>query len=58
MVLYSKVNVKLTDIQQEKLKTAAKNKTATTLRMSLKMLNEKDPPHELLLRTRQICQLT
>ena len=58
MVLYSKVNVKLTDIQLEKLKTAAKNKTATTLRMSFKMLNEKDPPHELLLRTRQICQLT
>ena len=36
---YNKVNVKLTDTQQKKLKTAIKNKTRTTLRMSLKMLN-------------------
>ena len=34
MVEYSKVNVKLTDTQLEKLKTAAKNKTGTTLKMS------------------------
>ena len=39
MVEYSKVNVKLTDAQLKKLKTALKNKTGTTLRMSLKMLN-------------------
>ena len=37
MVEYSKVNVKLTDTQLEKLKTAAKNKTGTTLKMSLKI---------------------
>ena len=53
MVLYSKVNVKLTDIQLEKLKTAAKNKTATTLRMSLKMFDGNDLPHELLFTRRQ-----
>ena len=53
MVEYSKVNVKLTDTQLKKLKTAVKNKTGTTLRMSLKMLNGNDLPHELLLTTRQ-----
>ena len=39
MVEYSKVNVKLTDTHLKKLKTAVKNKTGTTLRMSLKMFN-------------------
>ena len=49
MVEYSKVNVKLSDTQLKKLKTAVKDKTGTTLRMSLKMLNGNDLPHELLL---------
>ena len=49
MVEYSKVDVKLTDIQLKKLKSAAKNKTGTTLRMSLKMFDENYLPHELLL---------
>ena len=40
MVEYSKVNVKLTDTQLKKLKTAVKNNTGTTLRMSLKMFGE------------------
>ena len=57
MVEYSKVNVKLSDTQLKKLKTAVKNKTGTTLRMSLKMFNGKDPPHELLLTTRQKTKL-
>ena len=35
MIKYNKVNVKLTDKQLKKLKTAAKNKTGATLRMSL-----------------------
>ena len=39
MVEYSKVNIKLSDTQPKKLKTAVKNKTGTTLRMSLKMFN-------------------
>ena len=47
MVEYSKVNVKLTDMQRKKLKTALKDKTGTTLRMSLKMFNGSDLPHEL-----------
>ena len=68
MVEYSKMNAKLSDTKLEKLKTAVENKTGTTLRMSLKIFNEKDLPHELLLTTRRktklrntlndICQLT
>ena len=47
------MNVKLSDTQLKKLKTAAKNKTGKTLRMSLKMFAGNDLPHELLLTTRQ-----
>ena len=53
MLEYSKLNVKLTDTQLKKLKTAVKNNTETTLRMSLKMFKGNDLPHELLLTTRQ-----
>ena len=53
MVEYSKVNVKLSDTQLKKLKTAVKNKTGTALRISLKMFNGNDLPHELLLTTRE-----
>ena len=53
MVEYSKVNVELSDTQLKKLKTAAKNRTGTALRISLKMFNRNDLPHELLLTTRQ-----
>ena len=57
MVEYSKVNVKLTDTQLEKLKTAAKNKTGTTLRMSLKISDVNNLPHELLLTKRAKTKL-
>ena len=53
MVEYSKVNVKLSNTQLKKLKTAVKNKTETTLRMNLKMLDGNNLPHELLRTTRQ-----
>ena len=56
MVEYSKVNEKLTDAQLKILKTAVKDKTGTTLRMSSKMLWN-DLPHELLLTTRQKTKL-
>ena len=42
MVEYSKLNVKLSDIQLKKLKAAVKDKTGTTLRMNLKMFAEND----------------
>ena len=57
MVEYSKANVKLPDAQLKKLKIAVKTKTGTTLRMSLKMLDENNPPHESLLTTRQKAKL-
>ena len=57
MVKYSKVNVKLTDTQLEKLKTAAKNKTGTTLKMSLKISDVNNLPHELLLTKRAKTKL-
>ena len=42
MVEYSKVNVKLSDTQLKKLKTAVKDKTGTTSRISLKMFDGND----------------
>ena len=57
MVEYSKENGKLSNTQLRKLKTAVKNKTGTILRMSLKMFNGNDLPHELLLTRRQKTKL-
>ena len=57
MVECSKINVKLTDTQLKKLKTAVKSKTWTTLRIRLKMLDENDLSHELLLTIRQKTKL-
>ena len=51
------INVKLSVTQLKKLKTAVKNKTGTTLRMSLNMLDGNDLLHELLLTTRQKVKL-
>ena len=53
MVEYTKVNVKLSNSQLKKLKDAVSNNTGTTLKISLKMFNGKNLPHELLLTTRQ-----
>ena len=53
----NKVNVKLSDTQLKKLKTAVKNTIGTTLTMSLKKLDGNDLPHELLLTTRQKTKL-
>ena len=51
------MNAKLTDKQLKQLKTAAKDKARTTLRMSLKRLDGNDLHHELLLTTRQRAKL-
>ena len=51
------VNVKLTDSQLNKLKTANKNNAGTTLRVGLKMLNGDNLPHESLLTTSQRAKL-
>ena len=52
MAEYTKVNIKLSDTQLKKLKVAVKSKNGTALRMSLKMLNENDLPHQWLLTAR------
>ena len=57
MVKYSKVNIKLTHTQLKKQKTVVKNKTGKNLRMSSKMFNGNDLPHELLLTTQQKTKL-
>ena len=57
MVEYNKVDVKSSDTQLKKLKTASKNKIGTTLRMGLKMFDRNDLPHELLLTKRQKSEL-
>ena len=57
MVEYSKINVKLTDTQLRNLKAAIKNKTGTTLRISLTILDGNDVPNDLLLTTRQKTKL-
>ena len=43
----------MSDTQLKKIKTDVKDKTGTTLRISLKIFNGKDFPLELLLTTRQ-----
>ena len=53
MVENTKVNVRLSNAQLKKLKDAVKNNTGTTLRISLKIINVNNLPHELLLTTRQ-----
>ena len=57
MLEYGEVNAKLTDTQLKKRETAVKNKIGTTLRMSLKMFDGDNLPHELLLTTRQKTKL-
>ena len=47
------MNVKLSDTQLKKLKTSVKDKTGTTLRISFKIFDGNDLPHQLLLTTRQ-----
>ena len=57
MVEYNKVNVKLSNSQLNKLKSATKNQTGRTLRMNIKMFNGNNLLHELLLTTRQKTKL-
>ena len=57
MVEYTKVNVKLTNLQLNKLKKAGKSNEGATLRIGIKNFNKEDLPHELLLTTRQSTKL-
>ena len=57
MFEYTKVNVKLTNLQLSKLKKAVKNNDGATLRINIINFNKEDLPHELLLTTRQSTKL-
>ena len=57
MVEYNTVNVKLSNLQLNKLKSAVKNKQGTALRINNRMLSANNLPHELLLTTRQITKV-
>ena len=56
-VEHSKENVKWKDTQLKKLKNAVKNKTGTTLKLSLKMFDGNNLSHESLLTTRHLMHL-
>ena len=57
MVEYNTVNVKLSNSQLNKLKSAVKKKLGSTLRMNARMFNGNNLPHELFLTTRQTTKL-
>ena len=49
--------VKLTNTQLSKLKSAAKNKAGTILRLNKKNFEDKGFPHELFVTTRQTTKI-
>ena len=51
MTSYEEARVKLTNTQLNKLKSAAKNKTGTILRLNKKNYKDEELPHELFLAT-------
>ena len=57
MANYQEVRVKLTNIQLNKLKSSAKNKTGTILRLNKKNFEDEEFPHELFLTTMQITKI-
>ena len=59
MTQYNSLNVKLSNSQLNKFKSAVKNETEVVLRLSSSMIgdNETNFPHELLLTNRQVSNL-
>ena len=59
MTQYNSVNVKLSNLQLNKFKSAIKNKTEVVLRLSSSMIgdNETNFSHKLLLTNRQVSNL-
>ena len=59
MTQYNSLNVKLSNSQLNKLKSAIKNKTEAVLRLSSNMISNSDDetnfPHKLLLTNRQVA---
>ena len=59
MTQYSSLNVKLSNAQLNKLKSAIKNETEVVLRLSSNMIGDNGTnfPHKLLLTNRQVSNL-
>ena len=61
MTQYSSLNIKLSNSQLNKLKSAIKNETEVVLRLSSNMIGNSDDetnfPHKLLLTNRQVANL-
>ena len=57
MANYQEARVKLTNTQLNKLKSAAKNKTETILRINKKNFQEEKLPHKLFLAARQTTKI-
>ena len=61
MTQYNSLNVKLSNSQLNKLKSAIKNESKVVLRLSSNMIGDSDDkinfPHELLLTNRQVANL-
>ena len=57
MVNYQEARVKLTNTQLNKLKSAAKNRTGTILRLNKKNFGDEELPHKLFLTTRQTAKI-
>ena len=61
MTRYNSLNVKLSNSQLSKLKSAIKNETDVVLRLSSNMIGNSDDntnfPHKLLLTNRQVSSL-
>ena len=57
MANYQEARVKLANTQWSKLKSAAKNKRETILRLSKKNFKDEELPHELFLTIRQITKI-
>ena len=59
MTQYDSLNVKLSNSQLNKLKSAIKNENGVVLRLSSNMIgdNETNFPHQLLLTTRQVVNI-
>ena len=53
MASYKEARVERTNTQLNKLKSAAQNKTGTTLRITNKKFQDEELPHELFLKTIQ-----
>ena len=59
MTQYNSLNVKLSNSQLNKFKSAIKNETEVVLRLSSNMIgdNETDFPYQLLLTSRQVANI-